>query len=120
MDKSIGVNRSSFAKKKTFSTSKSFLATSYSRSYFSPSRTLILLWYWVRVDFTVTVKIQVHSLKSARDLTVYVVDTAWISLNGCIVTFRERHIRSSFHDDLVNEWRVKGGKRESGEGVCES
>ena len=43
-----------------FSTSKSFLTTSYSRSYFCPSRTVILLWYWVRTDFTLAVKIPSH------------------------------------------------------------
>lgn len=43
-----------------FSTSKSFLATSYSRSYFCPSRTMILLWYWVRTDLTLAVKIPSH------------------------------------------------------------
>jgi len=48
---------------KSFSTSISFRATSYSRSYFSPSRRLILLWYWFRMDFTLAVKIQVTHLK---------------------------------------------------------
>lgn len=62
----IAASRSSLclSRKKTFSTSISFLATSYSRSYFSPSRRLILLWYWFRMDFTLAVKIQVTSWKN--------------------------------------------------------
>lgn len=59
----IAASRSFVCHEKTFSTSKSFLATSYSRSYFSPSRMLILLWYWFRMDFTLAVEIQVTPWK---------------------------------------------------------
>lgn len=65
------------------------------------------------MDFTLAVKIQVNSLKNARDLTAFYVDTAYVAVNGCIVTFREcdaNGVRFAYVYHLNKRSKYEGGK----------